>query len=184
MHKNKAKGTRFEYDFMHVLEMLGFYSIRAYSSMGVADLVFTPPWNPKGNYRSLLVQCKHQKSKDYIEPFERDHLDYLQQINSGMVVIAYKDDKNVMIKIWESGEKISIEDFLQREYGIPIEGYSKILMKYKMFNRPINLYPVPKEVYINRNGKETEKPIAPFADLYSVVSYFPHIPERYHDKHL
>lgn len=183
MHKNKAKGTRFEYDFQHVLEMLGFYSIRAYSSMGVADLVFTPPWNPCGNYRPLLVQCKHQKSKDYIEPFERDHLDYLQQTNSGLVIIAFKDNSKVMIKYWESKKKTTIEEFLREEYGIPIESYSKILSAYQGYKRPIQLHYVPKEVYTNRNGKISERPIAPFADFDSVDIYFPHVPEQYRDRH-
>lgn len=183
MHKNKAKGTRFEYDFKNFLQMLGFYCIRAYSSMGVADLVFTAPWNPKGNNRPLLVQCKHQKTKDYISPFERDHLSYLQQINSGNVIVVYKDGKQVMVKEWESGKKSTIEDFLRNEYGIPIESYRKILSMYILHKRPIHLYPLEKEIYINKHGVEAEKPIAPFADFYSVDTFYPHIPEKYRDKH-
>jgi len=183
MHKNKAKGTRFEYDFKNVLQMLGFYCIRAYSSMGVADLVFTPPWNPRGNYRALLVQCKHQKAKDYISPFERDHLSYLQQTNSGHVLVVYKDGRKVMVKEWESGKKSTIEEFLLTEYGIPIESYSHILSKYNAFKRPIHLYYVPKEIYTKRNGEAGEKTVAPFADLYSVDTYFPHTPEKYRKNH-
>lgn len=180
----KAKGSRFEYDFKNVLQMLGFYCIRAYASIGVADLVFSPPWNPKGNNRALLVQCKFQKSKDYIAPFERDHLSYLQQINSGNVIVAYKDNKKIMVKEWESGNKQSIEEFLLAQYGIPIESYSQILSKYKLHKRPIHLHYVPKEVYINKKGEESEKPISPFADLYSVDIYTPHVPEKYRDKHI
>ena len=152
--------------------------------MGVADLVFTPPWNPRGNYRPLLVQCKNQKSKDYINPFERDHLSYLQQINSGNVLVVYKDNKKIMVKEWESGNKSTIEEFLLKEYGIPIESYNVILSKYNSFNRPIHLYYVPKEVYINRNGIESEKTIAPFADALHENVYYPHVSENFRDKHL
>lgn len=175
MHKNKAKGTRFEHDFKHVLQMLSFYCIRAYSSMGVADLVFTPPWNPKGNYRPLLVQCKHQESKDYVRPFERDHLNYLQQTNSGLVIIAYKDKSQVMVRYWENRERLTIEDFLLKEYGIPIESYSKVLRGFQSWRRPIHLYPPPKD--------ENNKIISSFADLLSVDVWFPHVPEHYRDKH-
>jgi len=183
-NRNKQKGSRFEYDVKHVLEMIGFYVIRAYSSIGISDLIAVPSWNPKGNNRGLLIQCKNQKSKDYIDPHERDHLSYLQQTNSGNVLVVYKDGKEVMVKEWESGEKFPIKEWLLKEYGISIDSYAKILTKYKLFQRPIHLYYVPKEVYTNKNGKEAEKTIAPFADALSENVYYPHVPENHRDKHL
>ncbi|NIU00406.1 MAG: hypothetical protein GWN01_05540 [Nitrosopumilaceae archaeon] len=181
-NKNKEKGTRLEYDVMHYLEMIMFYCIRAYSSAGWADLMASPSWNPRGNFRCLLIQCKDSKKGDYIEPMERDHLDYLQQINSGLVLLVYKDKSIVYAKNWETGETLKIDEFIQKYYGIPTK-YSEVLKKYKIWNRPIHMYPVPKEAYINRNGVESERPIASFADLYSYTTYYPHVPEKYKDKH-
>ena len=151
--------------------------------MGTADLVLTPPWNPKGNNRALLVQCKHTKRMDYIEPFERDHLNYLQQINSGNVIVAFKDSKGkVFIKQWESQTTIPIEEFMLEEYGIPMV-YTEILSRYNKNERPIHMYYVPHEIYTNKNGEISEKPIAPFADLYYENVYFPHVPENYRINH-
>lgn len=154
--------------------MLSFYGIRAYSSIGVADLVCVPPWNSKGNYRSLLIQAKNQKNKDYIRSFERDHLNHLQQTNSGNVVVIYKDKSKVMVKLWESGEKLSFEEFIQKEYGIRCK-YSELLSKYKSHNRPIQLYQVPKTI--------KDVPIAPFEDFLSVGVFYPHTPELHRHKH-
>jgi len=110
-NQNKIRGSLFEHQVKWVLQMISFYVIRAYSSVGVADLVAVPSWNPRGNYRSLLIQCKNQKNKDYIRPMEVDHLDYLQQINSGLVVVIYKDKSQVMVKEWESGIKLTFRIF-------------------------------------------------------------------------
>ncbi len=174
-NRNKERGTRFEHEFKWVLQMLSFYAIRAYASIGVADLVFTPPWNIRGNDRPLLVQCKAQQNKDYIRPIERDHLDYLQQINSGQVIVAYKDNSKVMIKKWESGERLTFEKFIQEEYGIRCK-YSELLSKYKTHNRPIHLY------YVDRDSND--KPLGSFQDFESVGVWYPHTPEHFRDKHI
>lgn len=170
---NKVKGTQYERDIMNALRMLSFYVIRAYSSVGVADLVATPAWNPKSNYRPLLIQAKNNQVKDYIVPFERDHLNYLQQINSGMVILAYKDDSKVMIKIWESGEKLGFNEFILKYYGISCN-YSELLKGYREYRRPIHLYKPEKE----DNGTEGGKFVAPFQDFFAVNAWYPYIPER------
>ena len=180
---NKQKGNRWEYNIKHSLEMLGFTLIRAYSSIGTADLIGVPPYNPKGNSKSLLIQAKDTKAKDYIDPFERTHLDYLQSICAGVVCIFYKDNSKCMVKIWETSEKITFEEFLLKYYGIPCS-FPELVKGFKEFRRPIHLYPIDKEIYTGRDGKEKEKPIAPFADLYSVNTWYPHTPEKYKDKHL
>lgn len=182
MHRNKLKGTIFEYDFMHVLQMMSFECIRAYSSIGVADLIFSPPWNIKKNYRALLVQNKNSKSEDYIDPFESDKLTNLQQRNSGLVIVAFKRDHNIMIKIWDTSEILTFEKFILREYGIVCD-YSKILKSFKEYHRPIHLYPTEKEIYIGRDGREKEKPIAPFADFLSHVCRYFHVPEHFNENY-
>jgi len=172
---NKEKGTRFEYDIKHVLEMLSFYVIRAYSSIGVADLIAIPPWNAKGNNMSLLIQAKNQKNKDYIRSFERDHLDYLQQINSGLVVVMYKDKSKVMVKEWESGNKMSFKQFIQKYYGIRCK-YSELLSKFRSYNRPIHLYKIDVD--------EKNRPLGSFQDFLSVGVYYPHVPQHHRQKHI
>lgn len=174
-NRNKEKGTRFEYDVMHVLEMLSFYVIRAYASIGVADLVATPPWNPRGNSMSLLIQVKNQKSKDYIRPFERDHLDYLQILNSGRVIVVYKDSSKAMVKEWESGEKTTFDKFIQVHYGIRCK-YSELLSKYRSYNRPIHLYRVDVD--------SKNRPLASFQDFNSVGVFYPHVPQHHREKHI
>lgn len=154
--------------------MLNFYVIRAYSSAGICDLVATPPWNSKGNYRPLLLQLKNSAKKDYVAPFERDHLSYLQQINSGLVLLIYKDNSKPFVKYWENGIVKTIEQFLIDEYGIVIEGYSFILKQYREFKRPIHLY------YVERD--EDEKPLGPFADYFLHDVYNAHVPDR--EKHI
>lgn len=173
---NKLRGTIFEHKVKWVLQMLSFYVIRAYSSAGIADLVATPPWNPKGNYRPLLIQCKKTKMKDYVRPFERDHLSYMQQINSALVVVIYLDEGKVMVRYWENGKKVTIEEFLREEYGIPISSFSNISKSFREGRRPIHLYPVEKD--------ENDKPVSSFTDLYVHDVCFPHVPEHYRDKHL
>ena len=42
-----------------------------------------------------------------------------------------------------------------------------------------SMYPTEKEIYIGKDGREREKPIAPFADFLSHVCYYPHVPEHY-----
>lgn len=163
---------------MHVLEMLSFECIRAYSSIGVADLIFSPPWNMKKNNRTLLVQCKNAKSEDYIDPFETDKLNNLQQRNAGLVILGFKKGKDVMIKIWDTKEIMTFDKFILQQYGISIK-YNVILKKYKEHHRPIHLYPTEKEEYIGRDGSKREKPIAPFADFLSHVCYYPHVPENF-----
>ncbi len=175
MHKNKAKGTRFEYDVKHALQMLSFDVFRAWSSIGVADLSAHPPWNPMGVYRGLLIQAKDQKAGDYLKPFERDHVEHLQQINSAMVCIFYKENSKCMVKIWESKEVLTFDEFIQKYYGIPCR-YSDLLLKYKMHAKPIHLYNVDKD--------EKDRPVSSFQDFYSVGVYFPHVPERYRKKHI
>lgn len=174
-NSNKIKGTVFEYDVKHVLEMLSFYVIRAYSSIGVADLIAIPPWNSRGNEMSLLIQVKNQKNKDYIRPFERDHLDYLQMINSGRVIVVYKDSSKAMVKEWESGNKMSFEAFIQKYYGIRCK-YSELLSKFRSHNRPIHLYPVDVD--------EKKRPLASFQDFMSVGVWYPHVPQHHREKHI
>ncbi len=172
---NKEKGTRFENDVKHVLQMLSFYVIRAYSSVGISDLVATPPWNIRGNYRPLLIQAKNQKNKDYIRPMEKDHLDYLQQINSGLVIVSYKDDKKVMIKEWESGVRLTFAEFMLKHYGIRCK-YSELLSKYRTQNRPIHLYHVDVD--------QKNRPLGSFQDFMSVGVFYPHVPEHFREKHI
>lgn len=174
-NRNKVKGTVFEYDVKHVLEMLSFYVIRAYSSIGTADLIAIPPWNVRGNEMSLLIQVKNQKSKDYIRPNERDHLDYLQMINSGRVILVYKDSPKAMVKEWESGDKMSFDQFIQKYYGIRCK-YSELLSKFKSHNRPIHLYPVDKD--------EKDRPLGSFQDFLSVGVWYPHVPQHFREKHI
>jgi len=173
-NRNKEKGTRFERDVMNVLKMLSFYVIRAYSSIGVADLIAVPSWNVKGNYRALLIQAKDQKNKDYIRSFEKDHLDYLQQINSGLVIVSYKDDKKIMIKEWESGIKSTFAEFMLKHYGIKCK-YSELLSKYRTHNRPIHLYSVDQD--------SKGRPLASFQDFLSVGVWYPYVPEHFRSKH-
>ena len=170
---NKVKGTAFENDIKHALQMLSFYVIRAYSSVGVADLVATPAWNSKGNYRPLLIQAKNTQTKDYVKPFERDHLSYLQQINAGNVILVYKDDSKPMVKIWETEEKLHFDDFILKEYGIYCK-YSELLKAFREYRRPIHLFKPDKD--------EAENFVAPFADYYTVNVYNPHVPDK--EKHI
>lgn len=174
-NRNKVKGTVFEHDFKHVLQMLSFYVIRAYSSVGIADLVATPPWNIRRNYRPLLIQAKNQKNKDYIRPMEKDHLDYLQQINSGLVIVSYKDDRKVMIKEWESGIKLTFAEFMLKHYGINCK-YSELLSKYRTQNRPIHLYHVDVD--------QKNRPLGSFQDFMSVGVWYPYVPEHFREKHI
>jgi len=171
---NKIRGSLFEHQLKWVLQMLSFYVIRAYSSVGVADLVATPSWNIRGNYRSLLIQCKNQKNKDYIRPMEKDHLDYLQQINSGLVVVIYKDKSQVMVKEWESGIKSTFAEFILKHYGIKCK-YSELLSKYRTHNRPIHLYKIDVD--------SKNRPLGSFQDFNSVGVYYPHIPQHHRSKH-
>jgi len=171
---NKIRGSLFEYQIKWSLEMLSFYVIRSYSSIGVADLVATPSWNSRGNYRPLLIQCKNQKSKDYIRPMESDHLDYLQMINSGLVVVIYKDESKVMVKEWESGIKSTFAEFLLKHYGIRCK-YSELLSKFKSYNRPIHLYKIDVD--------EKNRSLGSFQDFLSVEVYYPHIPQHHRSKH-
>lgn len=159
---------------MNCLKMLSFYVIRAYSSAGVADLSAHPPWNPMGIYRGLLIQAKDQKAGDYLKPMERDHLDYLQQINSAMVCVFYKENGKCMVKIWESKEVLIFDEFLQKYYGIPCK-YTDLVQKFKSHNRPLHLHSVDKD--------EKDRPLGSFQDYYSVGIYYPHVPERYREKH-
>lgn len=178
MHKNKRKGTVYEYDFMHVLEMLSFECIRAYSSIGTADLIFSPPWNIKNNFRTLLVQCKNTRHEDYIDPFEKDKLTNLQQRNSGMVIVAFKKDSKCMMKIWDTQEIQTFEKFILQQYGIPCD-YTKLLKNFKEYHRPIHLYPTEKEEYIGKDGTIKYKAVAPFQDFYAVKPYYAHVPENF-----
>ncbi len=172
----KRKGTAFEYLCMYALRMLSFYVMRAYSSAGVADLVATPSWNPMGNDRPLLIQCKNSETKkDYIAPFERAHLDYLQQINSGLVVLIYKDGGECMVKTWGNQKKFTFNQFMQKTYGIPCD-FKELIKRYKMYSRPLHLYPPPKD--------KDDKFVAPFADLYSLSTWYPHVPEKWKEKHI
>ncbi len=171
----KRKGSRFEYETKWALQMVSFYVIRAYSSAGVADLVASPPYNPKGNNKTLLIQCKNTKKLDYVAPFERSHLDYLTQINANNVVLFYKDASNCMVKIWDTQEKMTFEVFMRKEYGIPCD-FKELVKSYQSYKRPLHLFSPPKE----KSGKF----IAPFADLYSVDTFYPHISEKYREKHL
>lgn len=180
---NKVKGTYFEYDILHALEMLSFTVLRAYSSVGTADIIATPPWNPKGNYRGLLIQAKNAKSEDYVDPFERDHLDYLQQINSGLVCLFFKKDSECLVKLWESKEIITFNQLIFRLYGIKCD-FKALVRGFRNYERPIHLYNPPKEVYTGKDGSEKYKFIAPFTDLSCANVWFPHIPENYRDKHL
>lgn len=176
----KQKGTAFEYDIKHVLEMLEFHVIRSYSSMGVADLVASPPWNKNKNSRGLLIQAKNQKREDYVSPFERDHLSYLQQINAGIVCIIYKDKKkNIMVNV--EGNKTTFEVFIAVQYGIKCN-FRELLKKFRNYERPIHLYPVDKELHVTRTGKRVERPVSSFADFYSVKCFFAHVAEKF--KHL
>ena len=182
MHKNKTKGTVFEYDVKHSLQMLCFDVFRAWSSIGTADLSAHPPWNPKKNFRGLLIQAKNQKNDDYLTPFETSHIDHLQQINSAMVCIFYKKNTKCMVKVWESREVLEFDEFILREYGIPCN-YKELLRNYKLYKRPIHLYPVEKEIYKltkgENKGKISERMIAPFTDLYAHDVWYPHVPETY-----
>jgi len=162
--------------------MMSFECIRAYSSIGTADLIFSPPWNIKKNNRTLLVQNKNSKSEDYIDPFESDKLTNLQQRNSGLVIVAFKRSGNTMIKIWETSEILTFEKFISREYGI-ICDYKKILKAFKEYHRPIHLYNTEKEIYIGRDGSEREKPISSFVDLYAVKAFYAHVPERFNESY-
>lgn len=172
--KNKRKGTLFEYHTKWALQMLCFYVIRAYSSVGVADLVATPPWNPRKNIRPLLIQCKNSKTaKDYVRPFERDHLEHLQQINAGNVVLFYKDGSTCMVKRWATQEKSTFNEFIQKEYGIPCD-FKTLIKDYQEYRRPIHLYAPPK--------LESGQFAAAFQDFYAVNTKYHHIPEKY--KHL
>jgi len=171
---NKIRGTIFEHEFKWALQMLSFYVIRAYSSIGVADLVATIPWNIRGNYRPLLIQAKNQKNKDYIRPMEKDHLNYLQQINSGLVIVCYKDNKKVMIKEWDTGIKSTFAEFMLKHYGIKCD-YSKLLSKYRSHNRPIHLYKVDVD--------SKNRPLGPFQDFESVGVWYPYVPEHFKEKH-
>lgn len=179
---NKQKGTRFEYDVLHALQMLSFTILRAYSSVGTADIIASPPWNSKGNYRGLLIQAKDTKAGDYVDPFERDHLDYLQQINSGMVCLFFKKDHKCYVKIWDSREILDFDTFILKHYGIPCN-YSELLTKFRNHERPIHLYAPEKEVYIGKDGTEKSKFVAPFADPLSKNVYYPHVPEKHREKH-
>lgn len=165
------------------MEQLCFTIIRAYSSIGTSDLIAVPPFNPKGNNKTLLIQCKDTKGKDYIDPFERAHLDYLQSICAGIVCVFYKDDSKCMVKTWGTQLKQSFEEFIIEQYGIPCK-FPELIKNFREFKRPLHLYPLEKEIYVGKDGTEKEKPIAPFADLYSVDTWYPHTPERYKDKHL
>lgn len=167
---------------MHVLQMMSFECIRAYSSIGTADLIFSPPWNIKKNYRALLVQNKNAKSEDYIDPFESEKLTNLQQRNAGLVIVAFKRLGDIMIKIWDTSEILTFEKFILREYGI-VCSYQKILKAFKEYHRPIHLYPNEKQLYIGREGDEREKPISPFADFLSHVCYYPHVPENFNENY-
>jgi len=182
MHSSKRKGTVYEYDFMHVLQMLSFEAIRAYSSIGTADLIFSPPWNRKNNNRTLLVQNKNAKSEDYIDPFESDKLTNLQQRNAGLVIVAFKRLGDIMIKIWETSEILTFEKFILREYGIVCD-YQKILKAFKEYHRPIHLYSVEKEIYRGRDGNMKEKPISSFQDLYAVKALYPHVSEHFNENY-
>jgi len=171
---NKIRGSLFEHQLKWVLQMLSFYVIRAYSSIGVADLVATPSWNIRGNYRSLLIQAKNQKNKDYIKPMESDHLDYLQMINSGLVVVIYKDKSQVMIKEWESGIKSTFAEFILKHYGIRCK-YSELLSKFKSYNRPIHLYKIDVD--------EKNRSLGSFQDFNSVNPWYPHTSQLYRKNH-
>ena len=169
--KNKRKGTAYEHQCAQVLRMLSFYVLRAYSSVGTADLVASPPWNSLGNNRTLLIQCKNSTTrKDYIPPFERAHLDHLQQTNAGIVVVMYKDETNCMVKVWDSQEKMTFEKFMGITYGIKCD-FKDLLKNYQNQRRPLVLFPPPKE--------ENDKFIAPFGDFYDLNIYYPHVSEKY-----
>ena len=172
----KRKGTAFEHEVSQVLRMLLFYVIRSYSSMGVCDLIASPPFNPCGNNHTLLIQCKNSiTKKDYVVPFEKDHLNYLTQTNAGNVILVYKDKTNVMVKNWETQEKQSFNTYIGKTFGIKCD-FKELLKNYRSQKRPINLYPPPKE--------ESGKFISPFADFYDVNPMFPHIPEKWRNKHI
>lgn len=160
--------------------MLSFECIRAYSSIGTADLIFSPSWNYKKNSRTLLVQCKNQRNDDYLKPFERAHIDNLQQRNAGMVIIAFKRSTKCFIKIWESNITQSFEEFILSQYGISCE-YSKLIKMYNQHKRPIHLYPPEKEEYVKKDGSMGGKFIAPFADLLSLDVWYPHVGEHFNE---
>ncbi|MDE1828597.1 MAG: hypothetical protein KGH65_05555 [Candidatus Micrarchaeota archaeon] len=170
---SKRKGTIFEYSVQNALKMCSFYVIRAYSSVGICDLVASPPWNPKGNYRSLLIQCKNTEAKDYVKPYERDHLSYLQQINAGNVILVYMDDSNPMVKIWETEEKLHFDQFMLKYYGIYCE-YKELLKGFREYRRPIHLYKPEKD--------ENDKFVSSFQDYYTVNVWNPFVPDK--EKHI
>jgi len=179
-NRAKEKGTRFEHQISAILRMLGFYVIRSYSSMGVADLLASPPWNPKKNFRALVIQAKDQKAEDYLSPFERDQFGHTAQYNSGIVCVIYKKNGTIMVNY--DGERSTLDMFLASQYGIVCKS-REVLQRYRTYNRPIHLYPVDYEEYTGKDGKKRYKPVAPFQDFYSVKPWYPYVPEN-HRQHL
>lgn len=161
---------------MNALQQISFYCIRAYSSMGVADIVASPPWNPKRNFRALLVQAKDQKAGDYLSPFERDRFDHMAQYNAGIACVVYKKDGAVMVN--HGGKRSTFEAFMAETYGIPCD-FRELVQRYRSFNRPIHLYAVDHEEYAGKDGKKRHRPVAPFQDFYSVKPWYPFVPEHH-----
>jgi len=169
-------GTDWEYRISYVLQMLMFHVIRSYSSWGTADLIASPPKNPAKNYRALLIQAKNQKAEDYISPIERDRLNYLQDINAGLVCIVYRD-KNSNVMVNHNGERQTFEMFMAKQYHISCN-FKHVYNMYKKFRRPIHLYRVDQEEYISRTGTRRYKVAGSFQDWYSVKPYYPYVPHE------
>ena len=138
-NRNKQKGTRFENELRWALQMLHFYVIRAYSSMGVADLVAVPPWNRLGNGRALLIQCKFTERADYVEPYERRNLDDLVAYSSGRVILAYKIDSVVRMRDWETKEDYPFQEFVGRNYDMD-GNYRTLLKNFNNHIKPRHLW--------------------------------------------
>ena len=173
---NKEKGSRFEYLIKWGLQMISFEVIRAWSSIGTADLIASPPWNPMGNNQTLLIQAKNSSThKDYISPFERDHLTNLQDRNSGMVLVVYMDNRKVMCKIWETQEKMTFDEFIKKYYGINCN-IRELNKNYKLGRKPIHLYYPPKD--------EKDRVVSSFHDLYDVDVWVPYVPHEYRKAHV
>lgn len=135
---NKRKGTAFEYDVMHALEMLSFYVIRAYSSIGVADLVASPPKNKLGESRPLLIQCKNTVRGDYMATSETMRLMDLADTNAGEVIHAYKVDGTCRMREIYGEYDEEFSKFMGLHYGIVCK-YGDLLRGFRENRRPEHL---------------------------------------------
>ena len=120
-NKHYQKGYRFEWECMWYLIYNGFDNVRSYASKGVCDIRSIPPRTCTSK-TALGIQCKDTKKGQYLVPKERNNLLGLSLQYHYNVVLFFKSNHKVYVKIkpWDldGGIIMPPEEFLRKIYGM------------------------------------------------------------------